>query len=84
MVRNRTESCPPTCATFRVRGNELTESEIEYLHRRAAEELRLAEAAEDSNAAAIHERMALLYADRIAALNADPELDPTFQAPLAP
>ena len=62
-----------------MRGGALTESDIEYLHRRAAEELRLAESTNDSDAAAIHGRMALLYADRIAALNDHPQFDPIVQ-----
>ena len=57
----------------------MTESDIEYLHRRAAEELRLAEETRDPTAAGIHERMALLYADRIAALSERPGFDPIVQ-----
>ncbi len=57
----------------------MTESDIEYLHRRAAEELRLANETKDPNAAAIHRRMVALYTDRIAALNDHPGFDPIVQ-----
>ena len=60
----------------------MTESDIEFLGRRAAEEQRLAEETSDPNAAAIHRRMALLYADRIAALSERPDFDPIVQTRL--
>jgi len=49
------------------------EDDLEFLNRRAAEELRLAEDTQDLTAAGIHGRMALLYADRIAALTKQPD-----------
>ena len=58
------------------------EEDLEYLNRRASEELRLAEEARDPTAAGIHGRMALLYADRIAALSERPDFDPITQTRL--
>lgn len=57
----------------------MDEEDLEYLNRRAAEELRLAQDKRDPTAAAIHQRMALLYADRIAALSEWPDVDPVAQ-----
>ncbi len=54
----------------------MTESDIEYLYRRAAEEMRCAEETNDPAAAAIHRRMAALYADRITVLTDNPDFDP--------
>ena len=59
------------------------EEDLEYLRRRAAEELRLAEDKRDLTAAEIHGRMALLYADRIAALSERSAFDPVAQTRLS-
>lgn len=58
------------------------EEDLEYLRRRAAQELRLAEDISDPKAAGIHERMALLYADQIAGLSERLESDPIVQTTL--
>ncbi len=57
----------------------MIESDIEYLSRRAAEESHRAEEASDDTAAAIHRRMATLYADRIMSLTDHPDFDPIVQ-----
>ncbi len=57
----------------------MTESDIEFLDRRAAEELQQAEQASDLAAAAIHRRMAALYADRAASLSELSNFDPIVQ-----
>ena len=44
------------------------ESELEYLQRRAAEELACADVATDAIAAEVHLRMGLLYSNRAAEL----------------
>ena len=61
----------------------MDEEDLVYLRRRAAEELRLAEDMRDPTAAGIHGRMALLYADRIAALSEHPLFDPIVQTRLS-
>lgn len=57
----------------------MRESDLEYLRRRAAEEERCAAEATDARAAAIHRRMAILYADRVATLSDNPDFDPIAQ-----
>ena len=57
----------------------MTDSSLIYLQRRAAEETRRAEDCADHKVAAIHARMAALYADRVAALIDNPEFDPIIQ-----
>lgn len=47
------------------------ESELDYLNRRAAEELDQAEACHDSSIAQIHREMAMAYAERIARLRGE-------------
>ena len=61
----------------------MDEEDLEYLNRRVSDELRLAEETRDPTAAGIHGRMALLYADRIAALSEQPEFDPIMQTRLS-
>ena len=46
----------------------MAESEIDYARRRTAEELDWADGCSDSNAAQIHRRLAILYANRVAEL----------------
>lgn len=60
----------------------MTESDIEFLGRRAAEELQHAERASDMAAAAIHRRMATLYADRLASISEHSNFDPIVQTKL--
>ena len=57
----------------------MTESNLDYLRRRAAEENRRVSACDDPKVAAIHARMASLYADRVAALIDNPDFDPIIQ-----
>ncbi|MCY7279834.1 MAG: hypothetical protein LH610_02880 [Sphingomonas bacterium] len=57
----------------------MAESDIVYLKRRAAEEAQRAQDAGDAAIAAIHRRMADLYADRVAALIENPDFDPILQ-----
>ncbi len=57
----------------------MTESSLDYLRRRAAEEQARAEACEEQRVAAIHARMAVLYADRVAAMIDNPDFDPIIQ-----
>ena len=49
----------------------MTESELEYLRRRTAEELETAERSDVIVAAEIHRRLAMLYASRIAEMRAE-------------
>ena len=58
-------------------------SDLDYLRQRAAEELTLAEECDDPRTAAIHRRMASLYADRVAALSEHPDFDPIVQTRLS-
>ena len=60
-------------------GRCMTESSLHYLRRRAGEEKLRAEECTDPKVAAIHARMAVLYADRVAALIDNPEFDPIIQ-----
>lgn len=57
----------------------MLESDLDYLRRRAAEEEQRAADAADPHTAAIHARMAALYADRVAALSEHPDFDPIEQ-----
>lgn len=57
----------------------MLESDLDYLRRRAAEEERRAEESADARTAAIHRRLATLYADRVAALSDNPDFDPIVQ-----
>ena len=57
----------------------MTESSLDYLRRRAAEEKLRAEECTEPKVAAIHARMAVLYADRVAAMIDNPDFDPIFQ-----
>jgi len=61
------------------KGRGMSESDIEYLSRRRAEESRRAEDTSDVAAADIHRRMAALYADRIVSLTDHPGFDPIVQ-----
>jgi len=47
----------------------MSESEIDYARRRTAEELDRADGCFDSNAAHVHRRLAILYANMVAELN---------------
>ena len=51
------------------------ESELDYLQRRAAEELDYADVAADPIAAEIHRRMGLLYAKKVAELGHQQHLE---------
>ena len=57
----------------------MAESNLEYLRRRASEEETRALLSEDSKAAAIHARLAGLYAHRVTALIDNPDFDPIVQ-----
>ena len=57
----------------------MLESNLDYLRRRAAEEAQRGETCKEPKIAAIHRRMAELYADRVAALSDNPEFDPIIQ-----
>ncbi|MEO7814690.1 MAG: hypothetical protein ABIR87_04515 [Sphingomicrobium sp.] len=57
----------------------MTESNLEYLRRRADEEKLRVKECTDPKAAAIHARMAVLYADRVAAMIDNPDFDPIIQ-----
>lgn len=57
----------------------MLESNLDYLRRRAAEEAQRGEACKEAKIAAIHRRMAELYADRVAALSDTPDFDPIIQ-----
>ena len=57
----------------------MLESNLDYLRRRAAEEAQRGEACKESKIAAIHRRMAELYADRVSALSDNPDFDPIIQ-----
>lgn len=65
-----------TVRTTRAEGSGMLESDLDYLRRRAAEEERRSEEAMDERTAAIHRRMATLYADRVSALTDNPDFDP--------
>ena len=53
----------------------MTESELEYLRRRTAEELDIADRSPVLVAADVHRRLAMLYASRIAELRDVPDLE---------
>ena len=57
----------------------MLESNLDYLRRRAAEEAQRGEACTEPNIAAIHRRMGVLYADRVATLSDTPDFDPIIQ-----
>lgn len=57
----------------------MIESDLEYLRRRAGEEERRAAAASDPRIAAIHQRLAGLYSDRVVAMSDNPGFDPLAQ-----
>lgn len=57
----------------------MLETDREYLRRRAAEEEQRAADSPDARVANIHRRMAVLYADRVAALSDNPDFDPIVQ-----
>jgi len=62
----------------------MTETELEYLRRRTAEELDIADHSHVAVAAEVHRRLAMLYASRVAEMRLFPELEemPEFeQAP---
>ncbi len=52
----------------------MTESEFEYLRRRATEELEIADRSRVPIAAEVHRRLALLYAKRVAKMRTPPRL----------
>ena len=52
----------------------MTESELEYLRRRTAEELDIADRSPLLVAADVHRRLAMLYASRVAELRESPAL----------
>jgi hypothetical protein len=52
----------------------MTESELEYLRRRTAEELDIADRSPVLVAADVHRRLAMLYASRVAELRDTPPL----------
>ena len=54
----------------------MIESDLEYLRRRAAEELQRAKDCKDRKVASVHRRLAELYADRAAAMSDNPGFDP--------
>ena len=60
-------------------GRCMTESSLDYLRRRALEEQARAEACKEEKVAAIHARLAVLYADRVAAMTDNPDFDPIIQ-----
>jgi hypothetical protein len=53
----------------------MTESELEYLRRRTAEELDIAERSNVLVAAEVHRRLAMLYATRVAEMRHVPHLE---------
>ena len=53
----------------------MTESELEFLRRRTAEELALADRSDIPVAADVHRRLALLYANRVAEMRSTPWLE---------
>ncbi|WP_309602842.1 hypothetical protein [Sphingomonas sp.] len=57
----------------------MTESSLDYLRRRAGEEKQRAEQCTEPRVAAIHARLAVLYADRVAVMTDNPEFDPIIQ-----
>lgn len=57
----------------------MTESNLDYLRRRALEEQARAGHCKEPKVAAIHARMAVLYADRVAAMIDNPDFDPIIQ-----
>ncbi len=57
----------------------MIESDLEYLRRRSSEEEQRAAEVEDPHIAAIHARLAGLYADRVTALADNPDFDPIDQ-----
>jgi hypothetical protein len=50
----------------------MTESELEYLRRRTAEELDIADHSHVAVAAEVHRRLAMLYASRVAEMRSSP------------
>lgn len=62
----------------------MVESDLEYLRRRVIEEKQRADAATDPRIAAIHQRMAALYSDRVTAMIDNPGFDPIVQTRSAP
>ncbi len=60
----------------------MAEKELDYLLRRAAEELECAEASSDTIAAQVHRQMAVLYANQIAELRQLTELEIAGQSAL--
>ena len=71
--------CIPNLLERGLGGRCMTESNLDYLRRRAAEESLRVEECVDPKAAAIHARMAVLYADRVAAMIDNPDFDPIIQ-----
>ncbi len=57
----------------------MDESDLDYLRRRASEEEARAAESTDPTAAAIHRRLATLYADRVTAMSDNPGFDPIEQ-----
>ena len=59
----------------------MTETELEYLRRRTAEELDIADHSHVAVAAEVHRRLALLYASRVAEMRQFPDLEqmPEFE-----
>jgi hypothetical protein len=53
----------------------MTESELEFLRRRTAEELDIADSSDVLVAAEVHRRLALLYASRVAEMRQVPHLE---------
>ena len=53
----------------------MTESELEYLRRRTAEELDIADRTPVAVAAEVHRRLAMLYASRVAEMRQVPRLE---------
>jgi len=54
----------------------MVDSRLDYLRRRAMEEKQRAISCKEPKIAAIHQRMAELYADRVSALSDNPDFDP--------
>jgi hypothetical protein len=64
----------------------MTESELEYLRRRTAEELDIAESSNVLVAADAHRRLAMLYASRVAEMRQVPHVEvvePEIVEPMA-